>query len=144
MKKITMDHLQKILIKLDKEHGVTVGYLKDGLSYSYNHLSAFGYTQLLLKEFNLLLDQTNDGPYKKEIELLLKFYPTTKGKTIGLKRLTKQIKTDKDLKDIEESIKHYANTEEVQRGFIKHISTFANCWRDYIPIDAPVKRNIRV
>lgn len=73
--------------------------------------------------------------YSQEILELYQQYPLKKGKTVGLKKLTNQIKTKEDLELLQIAIRNYA--EEVKDSdpkYIKHFSTFASCWRDYTEV----------
>jgi len=62
-----------------------------------------------------------------------KSYPLKKGKTGGVKKLLKEIRTEQDCSDLLKAIEVYS-AECVDRDpkYIKHFSTFASCWRDYL------------
>jgi hypothetical protein len=82
--------------------------------------------------------------YKTQIEDLFKnSYPRQEGKTRGVKVLTKQIKTEQDLADLEQAITNYAEKikqENIQDRFIKHFSSFAECWREFIDYSSAPKQ----
>ena len=79
---------------------------------------------------------------KTQIELLYKNYPIKKGKTVGVKRLLRQIKSDEDLKQLEKAIKNYASEcKGKEEQYIKHFSTFAGCWQDYLEASPKSKNN---
>ena len=67
-------------------------------------------------------------------------YPRKVGRTKGLAILGKKIKTEKQLRDFEQAVKNYAEDVRVmgtEPEFIKHFSTFANCWEDYVDFKSP-------
>lgn len=71
--------------------------------------------------------------YADRILDLYRQYPLKKGKTVGLKKLTKQIKSDEDLAQLETAIKNYAaECKGKDPQYIKHFSTFSGCWQDYL------------
>lgn len=79
---------------------------------------------------------------KTQIELLYKNYPIKKGKTVGVKRLLRQIKSDEDLNQLEKAIKNYASEcKGKEEQYIKHFSTFAGCWQDYLEASPKSKNN---
>lgn len=79
---------------------------------------------------------------KTQIEQLYKNYPIKKGKTVGVKRLLRQIKSDEDLKQLEKAIKNYASEcKGKEEQYIKHFSTFAGCWQDYLEVSPKSKNN---
>ncbi len=74
-----------------------------------------------------------EGVSKSDIEAVYRaHYPLKKGKSAGLKALSKQIKSKQDLEDFTRAVQVYA--EEVkgrEPDKIKHFSTFVNSgWRD--------------
>lgn len=69
----------------------------------------------------------------QDIELLYAKYPRKEGKTKGMQKLQKQIKTKQDLADLAKAIEVYSRLSAgKERQFIKHFATFASCWRDYL------------
>jgi hypothetical protein len=77
--------------------------------------------------------------YKKEIETLYnEIYPRKLGKSGGIKKLSKVIKTDQDLENLEKAILNYVKEVEdknTDTKYIKYFSTFANCWEDFIHLE---------
>lgn len=72
--------------------------------------------------------------YFEQIFELYKKYPRKMGKSIGIKRLVKEIKTDEDLDQLSGAIDNYMNhclVNKTEEQYIKHFSTFAACWRDW-------------
>lgn len=61
----------------------------------------------------------------------LNFYPLKKGKTKGIAKLKKEIKTPDALAELEKAIKNYA-ASITDPKFIKHFDTFASEWRDWL------------
>lgn len=69
-----------------------------------------------------------------------KKYPIKKGKTVGVKRLASQIVSVDDLRDLNTAIENYAiECKGKDEQYIKHFSTFASCWRDYLEAPPPAK-----
>ncbi len=63
------------------------------------------------------------------------------GKSEGMKKLQKEIKTQEDLDLFKKSIENYK--KEMARlktdlKYTKHFSTFVNCWRDFTTTLTPV------
>lgn len=74
--------------------------------------------------------------FENEILEAYKNYPLKKGKTIGVKNLVRQIKTPERLQELQIAIRNYATeVKSTDRQYIKHFSTFANCWEDYITVE---------
>jgi hypothetical protein len=68
-----------------------------------------------------------------DLEALYKMYPRKEGKTRGLAKLHAQIKTQEDYDQLKQAIHNYTSgLISTEKEFIKHFSTFANCWRDYL------------
>lgn len=85
--------------------------------------------------------------FKTEIEELYKMYPNKKGKSKGLIKLCKDINTKDDLSLLTAAIQNYAaecKTNKTEVQYIKHFSTFANCWQDYIEPTLTAKPNWQV
>lgn len=69
----------------------------------------------------------------QDIELLYAKYPRKEGKTKGMQKLQKQIKTKQDLADLAKAIDVYSKLSAgKEKQFIKHFATFASCWKDYL------------
>lgn len=93
----------------------------------------------LIKKDNISIKKSE---IETKIELLYKNYPIKKGKTVGVKRLLRQIKSDEDLKQLEKAIKNYASEcKGKEEQYIKHFSTFAGCWQDYLEASPKSKNN---
>jgi len=68
-------------------------------------------------------------------EEVYKNYPRKAGKTPGLKKCAKEIKTAKDLEDLSTAINNYSRHCDrmgYQEKYIKHFSSFMSEWRDWI------------
>ncbi len=65
-------------------------------------------------------------------------YPLKKGKSEGLKTLSRSIKTDQDLTNLEKAVLKYKASIKpgTDPKFIQHFSTFANRWTDWLDADA--------
>lgn len=60
-------------------------------------------------------------------------YPLKKGKTNGVKKLLKELKSEEDCSSLLKAVETYAlECEGRDPKYIKHFSTFASCWRDYL------------
>ncbi len=70
------------------------------------------------------------------VETAYRVYPAKKGKTRGFAKLEKEIKTEADLGALLAAIERYKRCDEVKRGFVKHFSTFAGEWREWLDADA--------
>lgn len=80
--------------------------------------------------------QTSKQSFEGEILEAYKNYPLKKGKTIGVKRLVSQIKTPERLSELQIAIRNYAaECKGKEPQYIKHFSTFASCWEDYITVE---------
>jgi len=69
-----------------------------------------------------------------KLDDIYKIYPRKEGKSIGLKKLSKILKTDADILRCHQAAQNYAKLCELEgrdRQYIKHFSSFANCWEDY-------------
>ncbi|NCX51639.1 MAG: hypothetical protein EBW80_08340, partial [Burkholderiaceae bacterium] len=91
-----------------------------------------------------LIKKDNISIQKSEIELAIeevyKNYPLKKGKTVGVKRLLRQINSEEKLNQLRQAIKNYASEcKGKEPQYIKHFSTFANCWQDYLEAPSPAK-----
>ena len=98
-----------------------------------------------------LIKKDNISIKKSEMELAIeeayKSYPNKKGKTVGMRKLVSQIKTEESLNQLILAIKNYADeckTNKTEPQYTKHFSTFANCWQDYIEPTLTAKPNWQV
>lgn len=80
------------------------------------------------------------GGKTNEIKNLYKeFYPLKKGGTKGAEKLSKEISSDEDLLNLKNAILKYSEDlkkKNTDPKFIKHFSTFAGEWRDWLEPDA--------
>lgn len=68
-----------------------------------------------------------------DFEKLYKLYPIKKGKSDGIKKCKSKIKTQSKYDLLEKAIINYdLSVRDTDKKFIKHFSTFMNCWEDYI------------
>lgn len=85
----------------------------------------------LIKEVN----KTTKPSFEEKIIEAYKNYPLKKGKTVGVRKLVKQIRTEESLNQLLLAIKNYAaECRDKEPQYIKHFSTFAGCWQDYIEV----------
>jgi len=84
-------------------------------------------------------EEKNSFSFISQLELVYKEYPNKEGKSIGLKKISKEIKSENDFLLFKKAVQNYAlkvRTEKTEKKFIKHFSTFCNeVWRDYIDIE---------
>jgi hypothetical protein len=124
------------------------------LSTNYNNITRIKNKNKYIEHFeNLKIEENKQtreakkdilikSTYSLQIEELYKNeYPLKKGKTKGLAKLSSQIKTEQDLSDLKMSIQNYKQSSEVKNGFIKHFSTFAADWRDWLENDLTSESN---
>jgi len=91
--------------------------------------------------------KTKKPPQAAEFDLNLIYskYPRKVGKTPGLKKLTRQIKTIEDYHLLTKAVENYAihcSTLRTEPQFIKHFSTWVSEWRDWSvlqPASSPMK-----
>lgn len=86
--------------------------------------------------------ELNKAKFQIEIEEAFRGYPNRKGKTKGIERLASQIKTDAQMQDLKTAIQNYAlECKDRNPQYIKHFSTFANCWQDYLEVTPQKKQS---
>lgn len=80
----------------------------------------------------------NKNAIEEQIGEVYQSYPRKIGKTLGIKKLLKEIKSETDLVDLKKAIENYKQlciSNQTEPQFIKHFSTFAACWRDYLEVE---------
>jgi hypothetical protein len=76
---------------------------------------------------------------KLDLESLYKLYPRKEGKTVGMKKVQAQIKTEADFKDLQTAIRRFvAHLRAKGTGpeYIPHFKTFMTSWRDWLDPEA--------
>lgn len=88
-------------------------------------------------------DKEKDKEYYAQIlKIYEDLYPLKKGKTKGLAKLVRDIKSDSDLEDLRIAVSNYdADRKAEGYKFVKHFSTFAQEWQDWIEVAAPPQAN---
>jgi len=79
---------------------------------------------------------------RRAIEEAYLQYPRHRGKKKGVDRLLRQIKTPERLAQFQLAVLHYAalvRREQTEDQYVKHFSTFAGEWEDFI--ENPLKPN---
>ncbi len=95
---------------------------------------------LINKHNKITETKISKSKFEEQIGELYKNYPLKKGKTVGVKKLVKEIKTEEQLKKLETAIKNYSlECKGSDPKYIKHFSTFAGCWQDYL--EAPTRKS---
>lgn len=75
------------------------------------------------------------GKSNFDLEAAYQAYPRKLGKSEGMKRLTREIKTESDFQSLKLAIHNYkthCETENLEAKFIKHFSSFVSAWRDWL------------
>lgn len=83
------------------------------------------------KDKDLDKEKDKGGVGEKIENLYAEFYPLKKGKTKGVQKLSKEIKSDSDLENLKTAILNYSKSINDPK-YIKHFSTFATEWRDWL------------
>lgn len=87
------------------------------------------------KDKDLDKEKDKESIRKKIEKIYAEIYPLKKGKTKGVEKLSKEIKTDEDLENLKVAIANYSKTIK-NPEYIKHFSTFATEWKDWIDSNA--------
>jgi hypothetical protein len=71
-----------------------------------------------------------------DFDAVYKNYPNKQGKQKGFEYCARHIKTEDDYNALKKSVDNYALVVKGKsKNYIKHFSTFMNCWKDYININ---------
>jgi hypothetical protein len=71
-----------------------------------------------------------------DLEELYRIFPRHIGKTKGLLRAKRAIKTQKDYDNLKLAIENYSNhVSGFEKQFIKHFSSFMSDWEDWIDFE---------
>lgn len=86
------------------------------------------------KPANLELVPSEPAITEADLEAAYKAYPRKEGKSEGLERLGKQVKTRADLDALKRAIANYAEQQRLDGNtqYLKHFSTFTSEWRDWV------------
>jgi hypothetical protein len=87
------------------------------------------------KEIRTKRLDTEKEEFELDFESAYVLYKNKKGKTDGFKKLYKEIQTKEDLELLKKSIENYnldISINKTEAKYIKHFSTFVNCWRDWL------------
>jgi len=68
-------------------------------------------------------------------KIYAELYPLKKGKQKGVAKLAKELKTDQDIENFKQAVTRYSASIK-DPNYIKHFSTFANEWTDWLDKDA--------
>lgn len=72
-----------------------------------------------------------------DLEAVYKKYPRKVGKTQGIKKLAKEIHSQEDYQSLLVAVDRYsASVRGAEPQFIKHFSSWATSWRDWLDLDA--------
>ena len=78
------------------------------------------------------------------LESVYSMYPLKRGKSRGIAKLQKAITSQEQYENLTRAIENYAaicKTENTKPKYIKHFSTFAGEWEDYVDITVPKTRD---
>lgn len=134
MKSITVGSLAQIIDDAEKETGflfiVGTGEFKNSPSYSLAKIKFLESMVGLIKASSK--SQKTESDLGFNFESIYQLYPLKKGKQRGLQLCRKKIRSVEDFKRLEQAVKNYARqVSGKDPEFIKHFSTFMNCWEDY-------------
>lgn len=91
------------------------------------------YNSIQYKERENTYTLKSKNGFERQILALYEKYPRKAGKTRGIKKLTSEIKSDKDLEHFSLAIDNYKKSVDgSDEKYIKHFSTFVSEWRDWI------------
>ena len=97
---------------------------------------------------NNIYRSSDDDPFEINLEKVYDAYPLKKGKSKGMDKLRKQIKTKSDLQKLEKAVENYKRSVEKDRrlGFkelnYKHFSTFVGEWMDWVTWEEKPSRRV--
>lgn len=96
--------------------------------------SASASTSASKEEIHIDQRERRSSPVKSafDLESAYEMYPRKVGKTKGLKKLAKEIRSQEDFDCLLVAIRHYSGSREVRDGYVRHFSTFVNDWRDWV------------
>jgi hypothetical protein len=80
-------------------------------------------------------DQQTRNKFK--FDTIYQEYPRKSGKKKAYEKLSKTIKTQDQFDNLLKAVKNYSRQireNETEEKFIKHFSTFVNCWEDFVDI----------
>lgn len=112
-----------------------------------------------LRERNATNERTNERTYTPEstgkpvgfvpdLEAAYQGYPRKEGKSRGIAKLRREIKTEQDYADLVQAIRNYAaKVSGSELKFVKHFATFVGEWRDWInpdPTLLPTKPKLKI
>lgn len=90
-------------------------------------------------EQNTTLQNNNTNAQSFDFASVYKIFPRKVGKEAGFKILKRSIKTQSEFDDLLKAVARYrahVERERIEPRYIKHFSTFANHWRDWLDEDA--------
>lgn len=82
----------------------------------------------------------DNGKTEYDFESLYKIYPRHIGKKLGHRRLRSLIKTNEEFEMFRAAVLNYKRLCELEKReprYIKHWSSFVNCWEDYVTEEKP-------
>lgn len=82
-------------------------------------------------------DKTSASAPKFDFEILYQKYPLKLGKSKGIERCEREIKTEEDYRNLSVAIDRYRShikAQGIEEKFIKHFSTFMSTWRDWLSV----------
>lgn len=98
------------------------------------HTHTHPHTQII----NTIDQSTTSCLIKFDLEILYKKYPKKVGKQKGLKKLSREIKTQTDFDNLSLAIDRYISfliVNKTETQFVKQFDSFATVWKDYLEED---------
>lgn len=106
-----------------------------------NHTSNLQVTNKRSDQVDKDKDKDKDNKIKKpkfNFDKLYQKYPRKEGKQKGFAICLGKIKNQKDYDRLSQAIDNYAaQVKNEDKKFIKHFSSFMNCWEDYVLVEKP-------
>lgn len=89
-------------------------------------------------------ERTNERTTSKtevfDFESVYLNYPRKVGKAQGIKKCRSKIKTPEQYKKLCKAVDNYSQmcqSSQTEKKYIKHFSTFMNCWEDFLELEIP-------
>ena len=95
-------------------------------------------TNKKVKKVKKVKNEKNNNTAGFDFEILYNNYPLKKGKTKGIEKCVKEIKTEQDYLNLKASINNYKNDTirlNTEKTYIKHFSSFMSIWKDWTVVE---------
>lgn len=91
-----------------------------------------------------IAEATKPAVSPQDLERIYQAYPRKDGKAAGMRKAKTQIRSQDRLCQLERAVENYTRKVELEATspqYVKHFSTFMNCWEDYL--DPSVAQPVR-